>query len=41
MNDTLPHFTQVMLETGPDGRARWRDEALPLSERLGPQVTGA
>jgi uncharacterized cupin superfamily protein len=32
MNDTLPQFTQVILETGPDGRARWRDEALPLSE---------
>ena len=32
MTDTLPHVTQVMLETGPDGRARWRDEALPLSE---------
>ena len=32
MTDTLPHFTQVMLETGPDGRARWRDEALPLSD---------
>ena len=32
MNDTLPQFTQVILETGPDGRARWRDQALPLSE---------
>ena len=32
MTNTLPYFTQVILETGPDGRARWRDEALPLSE---------
>lgn len=26
------HFTQVILETGPDGRARWREQALALSE---------
>jgi oxalate decarboxylase/phosphoglucose isomerase-like protein (cupin superfamily) len=26
------HFTKVVLETGPDGRARWREEALALSE---------
>ena len=32
MNETLPQFTQVILETGADGRARWRDDALPLGE---------
>jgi oxalate decarboxylase/phosphoglucose isomerase-like protein (cupin superfamily) len=26
------HFDKVVLETGPDGRARWREEALALSE---------
>lgn len=26
------HFTKVILETGPDGRARFREEALPLTE---------
>ena len=25
-------FTKVILETGPDGRARFREEAVPLSE---------
>ena len=25
-------FTQVILETGPDGRARWRDQAIALTE---------
>ena len=25
-------FTKTILETGPDGRARWRDEAVPLGE---------
>jgi len=28
----MSHFTKTILETGPDGRARWRDEAVPLSE---------
>jgi hypothetical protein len=28
----VSHFTQVILETGPDGRARFRNEAIPLSE---------
>jgi hypothetical protein len=32
MNDTVPSFTQVILETGPDGRARWREQAVALSE---------
>lgn len=31
MNDQ-PVFTQVILETGPDGRARWREEGIALSE---------
>jgi hypothetical protein len=31
MNDT-PAFTQVILETGPDGRARFRDQAIALTE---------
>ena len=26
------HFTKVTLETGPDGRARFTEEALPLTE---------
>ena len=26
------HFTKVILETGPDGRARFTEEALPLTE---------
>jgi carbohydrate kinase (thermoresistant glucokinase family) len=26
------HFTKVILETGPDGRARFREEAIPLTE---------
>ena len=25
-------FTKTILETGPDGRARWRDEAVPLDQ---------
>jgi hypothetical protein len=25
-------FTKVILETGPDGRARWRDETVPLDQ---------
>ena len=32
MNDRFPTFTQVILETGPDGRARWREQAIALSE---------
>ena len=31
MSDGLT-FTQVILETGRDGRARWREQALALSE---------
>jgi hypothetical protein len=31
MND-IPHFTKVILETSPDGRARFREETLPLGE---------
>jgi hypothetical protein len=31
MSDT-PAFTQVILETGPDGRSRFRDELVPLKE---------
>jgi len=27
-----PSLPQVLLETGPDGRARWREQALVLSE---------
>ena len=30
--DTHPNFKLVILETGPDGRARWREEQLTLSE---------
>jgi hypothetical protein len=26
------HFTKVILETGPDGRARFREEAVPLDQ---------
>jgi hypothetical protein len=26
------HFTKVILETGPDGRARFREESVPLDE---------
>jgi hypothetical protein len=25
-------FTKTILETGPDGRARWRDETVPLDQ---------
>ena len=32
MIDTMPAFTQVLLETGADGRARWREQAIALSE---------
>jgi len=33
MNDrAAPSFIQVILETGPDGRARWREQAIALSE---------
>ncbi len=32
MNDHFPTFTQVILETGSDGRARWREQAIALSE---------
>ena len=32
MTDPTPVFTQVILETGPDGRARWREAAIPLPE---------
>jgi hypothetical protein len=28
----MSHFTQVILETGPDGFARWREAAVPLTE---------
>jgi hypothetical protein len=28
----MTSFTKTILETGPDGRARWRDEAVPLGE---------
>jgi hypothetical protein len=31
MNHT-PQITKVILETGPDGRARWREETVALSE---------
>lgn len=31
MSDT-PTFTQVILETGPDGRARWREASIALNE---------
>lgn len=29
---TIPTFTKVILETGPDGRARWREESIALTE---------
>lgn len=29
---STPNFTQVILETGPDGRARWREQAIALTE---------
>jgi hypothetical protein len=32
MNDEFPRFTKVILETGPDGRARFREEELLLCE---------
>jgi len=33
MTDTpLPTFTQLLLETGADGRAVWREQAITLSE---------
>ena len=32
MSDDTPIFIQVILETGPDGRARFREAALPLTE---------
>ena len=33
MNETtLPTFTRVILETGADGRAHWREETLGLTE---------
>jgi hypothetical protein len=32
MDTPLPAFTQVILETGPDGRARWREQPIPLAE---------
>ena len=32
MNEPLPGFTQVILETGADGRARWREQAIALTE---------
>jgi hypothetical protein len=28
----MPSFLQVILETGPDGRARWQEQAIELSE---------
>ena len=30
--DAPMHFNKVILETGPDGRARFREEAIPLTE---------
>jgi hypothetical protein len=32
MNQDPPRFTQVILETGPDGRARFREQAIALTE---------
>lgn len=32
MSDAIPHFTQVILETGPNGRARWREQAIALDQ---------
>jgi hypothetical protein len=31
-DDDTPRFTKVILETGPDGRARFREEAIALTE---------
>lgn len=30
--DPVPRITQTILETGPDGRARWREAAIALTE---------
>ena len=30
--DPTPQFTKTILDTGPDGRAHWREEAIALSE---------
>lgn len=32
MSDAIPQFTQVILETGPNGRARWREQAIALDQ---------
>ncbi|HSW16495.1 MAG TPA: hypothetical protein VLJ86_04660 [Ramlibacter sp.] len=32
MTNPAPTFTKVILETGPDGRSRFRDEVVPLAE---------
>jgi hypothetical protein len=32
MNEPVPSFTQVILETGVDGRARWREQPIALAE---------
>lgn len=32
MNEPPPSFVQVILETGPDGRARWREHVIALNE---------
>jgi len=32
MSEAIPTFMQVILETGPDGRARWREQAIALTE---------
>lgn len=34
MTDQIPSFTQLILETGPDGRARWREQGLLLTEGM-------
>ena len=31
-DDDIPRFIKVILETGPDGRARFREEAIALTE---------
>lgn len=31
-DEGLPVFKQVILETGPDGRARWREQAIALDQ---------
>lgn len=46
MNHAIAHFTQVVLETGPDGRARWREQSIALTEgkptaRLSPLMPSA